>query len=266
MFEGIGPKRHLNLEGSYNIRELGGYRTVDGRSTCWKTFLRSDSLHQLTSESQATLINYGIRAVIDLRDSVEVQEQPNVFSRSSEVAYYHYSLREDASYNEEKAMRASGTWPWVTDPSEIGDVSERSARNYIRWLELRKPRAHGVLALLADPTLRPAIFHCAAGKDRTGIVAALLLAIAGVPAEIIAEDYSLTAPFFVAKYLAEEAPPEVSAECYDWRDYQRDFCPPEAILKVLDYLDDTYGGVEAYLCSTGLSKDQVNSISTAFVE
>ena len=266
MFEGIRPKRHLDLEGSYNIRDLGGYSTVDGRSTCWKTFLRADSLHQLASKSQTTLINYGIRAVIDLRDSVEVHDRPNVFSRSSEVAYYHQSLRGDTSYNEEKAMRASGTWPWVTDPSEIGDVSERSARNYIRWLELRKPRVHGVLALLADPTLRPAIFHCAAGKDRTGVVAALLLAIAGVPAEIIAEDYSLTAPFFVAKYLAEEAPPEVSAECYDWRDYQRDFCPPGAILKVLDHLDDTYGGVEAYLCGTGLSEDQVSSIRTAFVE
>ena len=86
MFEGIRPKRHLDLEGSYNIRDLGGYSTVDGRSTCWKTFLRADSLHQLASKSQTTLINYGIRAVIDLRDSVEVHDRPNVFSRSSEVA------------------------------------------------------------------------------------------------------------------------------------------------------------------------------------
>ncbi|XWK86253.1 MAG: tyrosine-protein phosphatase [Phormidium sp.] len=72
-------QRHLPLEGSYNIRDIGGYLTVDGYQTRWKTILRSDNLHRLTPNSQQALIDYGIKTIIDLRYASEVKNRPSVF-------------------------------------------------------------------------------------------------------------------------------------------------------------------------------------------
>ena len=163
MSDRLQPARHLDVEGAYNVRELGGYRTADGRTTRWRTFLRADSLHQLPPASQAALIEYSVRAVIDLRDSAEVQEQPDVFSGSSEVAYYHRSLRGDQPVIDADEM------------VEIEEASEWFGLVYSLWLDRRKPQLARILATLAEPGVRPAVFHCAGGKDRTGLVAALLL-------------------------------------------------------------------------------------------
>src|SRR4030095_14489658 len=76
--------RHLGLAGTYNLRDTGGYRTLDGRTTRWLTFLRSDSLHRVPPMAQTTLLNYGVRTVIDLRRSDELHVAPNVFASSSE--------------------------------------------------------------------------------------------------------------------------------------------------------------------------------------
>jgi len=84
--------RHLNLEGTYNLRDMGGYPTLDGRAVRWRTFFRSDSLHRLPLVAQTTLMGYGVRTVIDLRRSDELQVAPNVFAGSSDVAYHHVSL------------------------------------------------------------------------------------------------------------------------------------------------------------------------------
>jgi len=77
--------RHLGLEGTYNLRDLGGYHTSDGRTTRWRTFFRSDSLRRLPLAAQATLLAYGVRTVIDLRRSDELHVAPNVFAGSSAV-------------------------------------------------------------------------------------------------------------------------------------------------------------------------------------
>ena len=84
--------RHLNLEGTYNLRDTGGYPTLDGRAIRWRTFFRSDSLHRLPPVAQTTLMGYGVRTVIDLRRSDELQVAPNVFASSSDVVYHHVSL------------------------------------------------------------------------------------------------------------------------------------------------------------------------------
>ena len=246
------PTRHLDLEGTYNVRDLGGYRTADGRTTRWRTFLRADSLHRLSAESQASLIDYGLQAAIDLRGSSELEERPSVFSGSSDVVYYHRNLLGDEPL--------AGT-----EYILVREASERIANSYTSWLDLLKPRFGEVLATLAEPGARPAIFHCASGQDRTGIISALLLCIAGVPAETIAEDYGLSAPYLRERYLAELAPPELSPEEFTWQDYQAESCPPEAMLEMLEHLEDEYGGVQGYLRAVGLTQDQVESLRDALV-
>src|SRR5215475_76399 len=88
--------RHLGLTGTYNLRDTGGYHTLGGRTTRWRTFLRSDSLHRVPPIARTTLLNYGVRTVIDLRRYDEVQVAPNVFANSSEVVYHHVSLLADS--------------------------------------------------------------------------------------------------------------------------------------------------------------------------
>ena len=107
----LRPTRRLDLDGSYNLRELGGYSTRDGQETRWKTFLRADSLHRLTKASQTALLDYGIKTVIDLRESVELREQPNVFHRSSEISYFHRPLRGDNPYKKVIAQQVRGVYP-----------------------------------------------------------------------------------------------------------------------------------------------------------
>ena len=138
------------------MRELGGYRTLSGRTTRWKTFLRADSPHELSPASQDALLDYGIRAVIDLRHNGELEEKPNVFSGSSRVAYYHRDV--------------FGGQPLPEDDDIAVDTgpAERTARSYTKALDLFKDRYRDVLATLAEPSARPALFHCAAGQDMTG--------------------------------------------------------------------------------------------------
>ena len=108
------PRRHLDLDGAHNIRDLGGYLTADGRRTRWGTFLRADGLHQLPPASQGTLIDYGVRTVVDLRLTRELNRQPDVFADRPEVKYHHENVLGD-EYQE-------GDFP------DLGEFAERPCR------------------------------------------------------------------------------------------------------------------------------------------
>ena len=246
--------RHLDIDGAYNVRDLGGYPTSDGRQTRWKTFVRAASLHALKPAAQSALIDYGIRTVIDLRKTDETEEAPNVFAGSSQVSYHHQNMLGDEPLSE-----------WE-DPVEKGEPADLILAAYAPWLDLRQTQIGRTLATLAEPTARPAMYHCAGGKDRTGVISALLLGLAGVPEDIIAEDYALSARYLLDRYFANQGPPESNSGNYTWEDYQREFCPPDGMLKVLEYLNERYGGVEAYVRTTGLDSGQIESIRTALVD
>ena len=90
--QSLDPRRHLPLEGTRNIRDLGGYKTMDGKITNWKTMLRADNLEKLSIDGQKELVKYGVKTVIDLRETKEIMESPNPFSKSNEVKYTHQNL------------------------------------------------------------------------------------------------------------------------------------------------------------------------------
>jgi protein-tyrosine phosphatase len=239
--------RHLGLAGTYNLRDTGGYRTLDGRTTRWRTFLRSDSLHRVPPMVQSTLLNYGVRTVIDLRRSDELHVAPNVFANSSAVMYHHVSLLAD-SLPERKVA-----------PRSLPDV-------YRMVLEQRQEQLYQTLATLAAPTGLPAIVHCTAGKDRTGLVVALLLGLVGVPAAIIVEDYALSSQYLVGTYL-EEARQRAARNGIPWEWFQHQvICLPEFMHMTLKYLDERYGGIAAYVQRIGLSEEQCACLRHALVE
>ena len=252
MTDNLDPRRHLKIEGTFNTRDIGGYATQDGRKTRWGRFLRSDSLHQLPVKSQQALLDYGIRTIIDLRKSADMQKLPNVFFGSDKVTYYHQNMVGDIKLRERESI-----------PQSLGYV-ERMRWSYSVVLDKRQSQIRDTLCTLAAPDTLPALVHCAGGEERTGLITALVLGIAGVPAETIAEDFGLSARFNLPRYL--KAHPEVSADDYTWQDYQRESCRPETMLAVLRTLDERHCGVEGYARNIGVSQSEIDSIRDAMVE
>ncbi len=247
----IDDPRRIDIEGAWNVRDIGGYETADGGRVRMRTFFRADSLHRLTEKDQQTLLGYGLRTVIDLRQTHELAEYPGVFAGSTEVSYHHVDV--------------IGGKPIYYSPV-IGTPADDVSSSYSAWLEQRQPQIGRVLATMAEPGALPALYHCAGGKDRTGVTTALLLEIAGVPEDAIAEDYGLTAKYLWERWKIE--PPEIESgrKLRDWRDYQRGFCPPEGMRKVLAFLRDRYGGAEGYARTAGLTDRQIRTLREALVE
>ena len=252
----LHPRRRLDTEGAYNIRDLGGYRTLDGGRTRWGRFLRADGLHALTAKSQDALIDYGVRTVVDLRLTREVEQRPNVFAARPEVSYRRVNVLGD-EYLE-------------VDFPEVGEPARRLVTIYTMVLDKRQPALRRVLGLLAAAGESAAMYHCTAGKDRTGTVSALLLGLAGVPHETIVEDYALSARFLLERYLdllasgemrTERPPDEIT-----WQTYRDEFCPQSAMLRVLRHLDDRYGGVESYVRSIGVTQAEIEAIRTGLLD
>ncbi len=237
-------QRHLVLEGSYNIREIGGYETVDGHTTRWKTLLRSDSPNKLSLEGQRLLLEYPVRTVIDLRRASELANSPNIFAQSPKVRYVNISLLEDE--NRAASMQSL---------QEL----------YQLYLEYCQEEIKSILTLMATEDVFPCVLHCAVGKDRTGLIVALLLSIANVAADVIADDYALSegylAPLFAI--MLERARREgYKIEGREWMIAAR----PETMLGTLAYLDERYGGTRAYLRGIGMTDEQLESLHKKLIE
>ncbi len=231
--------RLLDLNGTRNLRDLGGYPTVDGRQTHWRMLYRSDCLDQLDDAGQTWLIDAGLRTIVDLRGAEEVADKPNVFATSEQVRYRHIPFWE-------------GPLPEDFDP----DLS----KGYMRELDLCGDRLVAIFAALLEPDALPALIHCAAGKDRTGIAVGLLLDAAGVTRQVIGEDYALSAQCLGPEYVAEGRI-WVARIGREWERWAHTFeTPPERMLNTLEYADRHFGGTAAYLRRNGLDESQVERL------
>lgn len=235
--------RHLPLQGACNVRDLGGYPTIDGRQTRWGALLRADGTHALTADDRAVLQHYGIGLVIDLRQEQELQRAPSVYSYAAFVTYRHIPLQKDG----ELAGRSGALLPQSLEAyyRHIVDECQASLR--------------AVFDALTAPQALPALFGCTAGKDRTGIVTALALSVAGVRREVIIEDYALTAIHGAAllrRLRAEGAAyAERMGQPADWFDRML-LCEPQFMARTLTYLDERYGGARRFLNAIGVSDEQ----------
>ncbi len=230
------PARHLPLDGTRNVRDVGGYPAADGRRTRWRTLLRSDELTRLDERAQRELLDLGIRHVVDLRWPEELDESPNVFVRSRVVRYTSVPLLED-------------------DPTPHAGL----AGMYRHVFDMRSAQlAQVARALLADGGL-PAVIGCAAGKDRTGVAIALLLDLVGVPHTVIVEDYALSAGYFSDPVTRVEAP--------DWRHPPLAVeSPPEYMASALEHLDRAHGGARALLRREGIPDADIERLIERLTE
>jgi protein-tyrosine phosphatase len=199
-----------------------------------RAIIRSDHLGFLNESGREAMKAYGVATVVDLRSESEVAKSPSPFADGSAATYVQVALIDDRNMN------------------NIGDSKDMFER-YLYIVDTRPEAFRDVFNTLvrADGTV---LFHCFAGKDRTGLVAAMLLAIAGVPREHIAADYGETDVQLARQYeiWINEAEP-------DKRDAFRNElrCPPERILGVLDHVDARWGGVESYLEAAGMASADV---------
>ena len=244
----------IPLQGAYNVRDLGGHPTADGRQTRSGVLIRADSLHAITPDDQAMLLSYGLRTVFDLRGDDDVIPMPNVFEGSSAVDY----RRQDMMGSPLIARQRAEPGPKVGSTYLI--------RTYRRILDVRRDRIAQTVAMLARPESRPALFHCQGGKDRTGILTALLLSMVGVADEYIAADYALSARFLIKMFLEVEAPPAYPAASYSAEQYEIESCPPEVMLWTLHHLRDRYGGIDEYLLAGDMTPEGLDLLRGALLE
>jgi protein-tyrosine phosphatase len=245
MSQSLQPRRFLAWEACHNARDTGGYPTHSGRQTRWQTLVRADNLHKLTLAGQAALRDFGVRTVIDLRLAHEIEKTPNPFAAQQNLpeapVYLNLPLHDPAA---NAAM----------------DVAPSMMDEYIIILEQSKPHISGVIQSAAAGMAEGAVVvHCHGGKDRTGIVVALLLSIAGVPRETIIEDYALSEaqlePLHAAWLEEQRIAQGHPIDRPRWMHSR-----PETMRGVLDFLDRNYGGPEGYLDAAGVPGSCITQI------
>lgn len=232
----VHPARHLPLDGTRNVRDVGGYRAGPDRAMRWRTLLRSDELTGLPEHARQQLLLLGLRQVIDLRWPDELDRAPNAFRNVPGVRYRSVPLLED-------------------DPTPHAGLGGM----YLHVLDVRAPQLAAVARALLDDDGLPAVIGCAAGKDRTGVTVALLLDLCGVPARLIVEDYAASARHF--------AQPVSHVDRADWRHPPLAVdSPPELMAAALAHLDAEHGGARALLHRQGLSNAELDRLVERLTE
>ena len=240
--------RHLEWDGCLNVRDLGGVALADGGETRYGVLVRADNIRRLTEEGWRSLAAHGVGRIVDLRWQTELDEDP---PRDLDIDVVHVSLLGEFDPDFEDDIR---DYMAARDPTGYWAIS------YTRILEKFAPNFALALAAIADAPEGVVVFHCAGGKDRTGLVAALLLRLAGVSIEEIAHDYGLT---FARRAVGPDPWVEAAPDRHerDRRTFMQN-TPPEAMQRALEQLERDHGTVEGYLLQAGLDKARIERLRT----
>jgi protein tyrosine/serine phosphatase len=239
--------RYLHWDACLNVRDLGGFATRDGHTTRRHAVIRADNLCRLTAHGRSALLRYGVRTAIDFRDPREYPLEHDPFSRRelTEVGRIGIPLLTRGFWS---------AWHSGIDGRE-GDLL---------FLETcREPLATLFVALAAAPD-GAVVMYCHAGKERTGIAAALLLDLAGVDRATIGREHAFSddylAPLYAAWREAEPDPEERQRLTHALRP------DPEQMVLTLDALDELYGGIERYLLDSGVDALDIAAVRARLVE
>jgi len=248
-------ERRLDVEGTFNFREAGGYDVVGGGSVATGLLFRSDSLEKLQEAGAARIEAEGIRLIVDLRASAEASEAPDVaVAGATRVALPVAANAFDGTKIREAVIS--------------GDLSAYDAegmkQGYRDLITQHGAEFVAIFERLADPAQLPMDIHCTQGKDRTGVTIALVLLALGVPEATVLDDYLLTNEFTVernAQIIAQVAPLGIT---------EAQMMPlltadPAYLMAALDELENGWGSVEAYLTAHGLGADTLAQVRANLV-
>ena len=245
------PSRTLEFEGCVNFRDLGGYRTADGRMVAWRTLFRADGLNKLSAADIVQLTDLHVATVIDLRTRDEAEQRGSFPVDQVPVTYLGLPLTDVLPATED-----------LPDWKEAAYVATR----YAAMVSDGGPMLTSAIRALATGDALPAIMHCSAGKDRTGVLSALLLAFLGVPDDTIVADYALSAS--AMDRLLER----LKAEYPEAQEAVARFAPailhvvPETMELFLDGLRFRYGSYAELAASLGVTEAVATLRTTALVD
>jgi protein-tyrosine phosphatase len=240
------PRRIVRLDAVHNFRDLGGYPARDGLVIRWRQVFRADGLYRLTDADIDTIRTLGLRTVIDLRTPHELELRGTFPHDRVEVSFTHHPVIDT-------------TWA-------IEEHLDKEAHEFLVWayrdmLAQGSHRFARAIEQLAEPGALPAVFHCAAGKDRTGVLAALLLSALGVPRRIVLADYALTAGAMERmRDWALREYPEAAAQMAETPSAFM-AALPEAMGEVLDEIDAEHGSVETYVRHIGVRPQTIDALA-----
>lgn len=222
--------RHIPLGKMNNLRDLGGYLAGEGRVTAWERLLRGDNPLGLREADVAWLLDREITTVIDLRSAAEAAQTPDQLSRTPGFRYFHCPMM---------------------DGDRMPNLEDDVGRGYFEVLDQQRCAA-AILRLVAGAP-GGVLFHCTAGKDRTGMAAALLLGLVGVSREDILADYQVSEVYLAdiirrIKNVAPDLAPFAGAS------------KSEYLAGCLDLLEEKYGSIPDYLRSSGLTEDELEAL------
>jgi protein-tyrosine phosphatase len=239
--------RLIALQGAVNFRDLGGYDTADGRRTRWRTLFRADGLGDLTEGDLAVIRQLGIRTVVDLRSGYEVA-MSRFDVTAHPVDFHHFPFLSELPRPEE----------FQYTPGLLG-------AQYKEMLDDAGPPIVAALGVLAAPGARPAVFHCTAGKDRTGLLSALILSLVGVPEDTVVADYALSGEAMarlraklILKYPDGRNVIEDSDEVFS--------ANPAAMVSLLEHLRTRYGSITGYAAAIGVPDAVVDGLRHELLE
>lgn len=251
-------ERHLPFERVANFRDLGGYRTADGRTVRWRRLFRSASLQHMSDADVERARGLGIRTVLDLRRPDEVDHLGVGPFVAAPLRHHRLPLLPEGATEQLNQRHGRGI----------------SGERYLDYLNFGSELFVTALKLLADESTHPALFHCTAGKDRTGVIAAFVLDILGVDHETIVEDYALSnlAAGALRQSIRREfeqlqragrlpddaAPPQIVA---DWCP-----APPEAMDGFLKGVRRKFGSSRGYFEAQGVEASTFDRLADALLE
>lgn len=243
--------RLVPLDGSFNFRDLGGYPTGDGRVTRWETLFRADTLHELTPDDVARLRSLGLTTIVDLRTARELEHTGRGPLGPEPIGYHHLSVIQEGESGESVAAPAS--------PGD--DLSDR----YLWYLDVGRGSLVAALGLVADAANLPLVFHCAAGKDRTGVLAALILSMLGVDDQVVVDDYLITEgrmELILGRYRSDPA----FANRMSRLPSSRFGVTPETMVRFLGELDRRFGGARHWALEAGLPRSAIDRMEELLLD
>jgi protein tyrosine/serine phosphatase len=240
--------RLLPLVGAYNFRDLGGYPTLDGRVTRWGQLFRSDTLSELTDDDLEVLREVGLTSVIDLRTNAELERTGRGLLGDEPIRHVHLPVVQDAG----------------TSQGAPSEAQEDLASRYLWYLDVGRDALVSALNMVGDPSSYPLVFHCAAGKDRTGVLAALVLDIVGVERNVIVEDYVLTASRMDLILSRLQGGADAEARVAEIPQF---LLRAEAVTMqtFLDQLHENHGGARGWALTSGVRAESLDAMSTLLV-
>jgi len=241
-------ERRIDLPGCANFRDLGGYPTRGGMRLRWRRLFRSDALHGLTPEGVDRVVDeLGIGAIVDLRSTGEVGVDGRGKLRDRSPVYHHLPLFEG---------------PLTVDPELVNRLT--LAERYFLMAERAKVPIARVVSALAECST-PVVYHCAAGKDRTGLISAIVLGLLGVPDEFIVADYAATQDNLDA--IIDRLTQSVGyREVIENLPADTLHAKPATMFSLLDQLRNRYGSFRGYANDIGLSDAVIHRLESGLFE